>query len=354
VTAQAPVDYDVLLIGTGPPMLLRGLAMAEAGRRVVFVDEADCIGGSWKVRTVFGLGPVEVGVHLIENRPHLTRTFESLFGDGGLGRGAQDFGLVRGRRIPMPLARVLLYGLVAGKSALRARTEKALHSLRNLALAARFLRVPFVYPNGGTAALLLTLAGRLDAAGARILLGRRVRGVRVLADGVEADADGGTIAGRHLVMSSRAHAPIAGAEALWSTCETMRTYSYVLLMSGSPALFGGYVEVIGDRLIKRARNVGGFVEPRLPDDRTLLVVQLRRPPDGIDDLPQAIRARLADLGLVAPEAEVVAAAADHVDLRTLPGASLDRIAAAHGRRVTVLRTVDLGDQHHPLGSAAAG
>ena len=70
--------YDAVLIGTGPPMLLEGLWRAEAGQRVVFVDRASEIGGSWRTPAVLGHRNVELGVHLIENRPHLNALLKNL------------------------------------------------------------------------------------------------------------------------------------------------------------------------------------------------------------------------------------------------------------------------------------
>src|SRR5689334_9279330 len=107
---------DVVLIGTGPPMLLEGLALAERGRRVIFVDRASEIGGCWRTPSLLGHSNVEVGVHLIENRPNLNAVMESLLGSQGLTRHPPDFALVVGRRFPLRPARVVLYGLVGGKA----------------------------------------------------------------------------------------------------------------------------------------------------------------------------------------------------------------------------------------------
>ena len=136
--------YDVLLIGTGPPMLFEGLVLAEAGAHVVFVDRGDVLGGSWRTPDVLGFADVEVGVHLIENRPHLNQLFHALMGLEELTIGTPDFALIRGKRIAMRPARVALYGLVTAKNMLKLNRERAVHSLVNMASAARHLSLPLI------------------------------------------------------------------------------------------------------------------------------------------------------------------------------------------------------------------
>lgn len=339
---------DILLIGTGPPMLLHGLSLAEAGYRVIFVDAADRIGGAWKTRTVFGFRHVEAGVHLIENRAYLNRAFENLLGPDRLVRGPPDFGLAFGRRVPMPLARIALYGLVAGKSVLRGRHEKALHSLRNLGLSMRYAGLPLVYPAGGAAEIFAAAADRLARAGARFRFETCIQRVLIDGDRVAAITADDTLRARHLVMSSRAHAPIAGLEPLWTNCERVTTHSYMLHLAGSPVPFSGYVEVVGDTTIKRARNVTGFARPRPPPGEALLTVQLRRAPDEREHVGIAICQRMAELCLLDPAAQLLDIAGDEVALATLSNTALRRIATAHPSRVTVLRTVDLGDRAYDV------
>lgn len=154
-------------------------------------------------------------------------------------------------------------------------------------------------------------------------------------------------------MSSRAHAPIAGLESLWAGCERVTTYSYMLHVAGPPVRFEGYVEIIGDELIKRARNVTGFARPRPPPGEALLTVQLRRPPEEPERVGTAICRRMAKLDLLDPAAGLLGIAADRVDLVTLGNAALTRIATAHPGQVTTLRTVDLGDHSYDVQPASA-
>jgi len=154
-------SYDVLLVGTGPPMLFEGLAFAQNGARVVFVDRATDLGGSWRTPDVLGFSDVEVGVHLIENRPHLNRLFHVLMGADELSIGTPDFAVLKGRRVPMRSARVLLYALVSAKNLLKLKLERVWHSLKNSASALRHISLPLIYPRAGIASFLKRLEERL-------------------------------------------------------------------------------------------------------------------------------------------------------------------------------------------------
>ncbi|WP_276946831.1 hypothetical protein [Haematobacter massiliensis] len=345
--------YDALLIGTGPPMLFQALALAEAGARVILVDAAAHPGGSWHLPEVLGYRSVEVGVHLIENRAYIHRVIENLLPEQEILRDTPDFGLWRGRRIPMRLARVLLHGLVAGKSALGGKGEKTRHALANTGLALRHLPLPILYPRRGYGAIMAAALARLDAAGARVVQNARIERLHVSASGVLADTAQGPIRARRLVMSSRAHAPITGMEALWQECQRIRTFSAVLHLEGPPPDFAGYVEVIGHRVVKRARNVTAFAVPGVAPGQSLVTVQFRNDPRIADPAALGGEARdgLVRLGLLSPESRLLGTHRDDFDLATLPAHALAAIEARYPDRVTVLRTVDLGDQAYAVGPA---
>ncbi len=79
-------------------------------KRVLFssaVIKGDCpVRNIRKIRCMLGFSDVEVGVHLIENRPHLKRLCHVLMGKDALTIGTEDFAVLRGKRVPMRSARV--------------------------------------------------------------------------------------------------------------------------------------------------------------------------------------------------------------------------------------------------------
>lgn len=343
-------NYDVLLVGTGPPMLFEGLALAQAGAQVVFVDRATDLGGSWRTPNVMGFAKVEVGVHLIENRPHLNRLFQALMGKDALSIGTPDFAVLLGRRVPMRIARVLLYALVAAKNALKLNRERVWHSLRNAGSALRHVSLPLIYPQAGIAGFLECLEERLLEEGADFRMGQELRSVEIAPTGVTAILDGAQITVKRLVMSSRAHSPIKGNEALWRGVNPVQVCSVVLHLK-SPALsFSGYVEIIGDSVLKRVRDVAPFVDPRLPPGEALITVQLRHDPGDLADGPlvEVVFRKLIALKLLEPHVQCLALHRDFVPLGTLSSQALSEIERRFPEQVTVLRTVDLGDQIYQL------
>jgi hypothetical protein len=340
--------FDTLLIGTGPPMLFEGLSLAAKGQRIIFVDRASEIGGSWRTPAVLGYRNVEVGVHLIENRPHLNALLERLLGAGALVRHPPDFGLILGRRVPIRPARVLLYALAAVKALVKGRRERASHALRNSLSGLVHSRAPLIYPAEGFGAVLDALTCRLNAAGAEFRFNTVVDRVEVTKHGIVAATDQGALLARRLVMSSRAHAPIVGVEQLCMSATTTVVHSLVMKAIDSEVGFDGYVEVIGDEILKRARNISRFTVPRPPAGTVMIVAQLRRPLDQLDDreLSAELLTRMRRLKLLGPRGVIAGIVRDEVTLNTLTKARATRIARLYPSQVTVLRTVDLSDRVH--------
>lgn len=342
--------YDVLLIGTGPPMLFEGLALAETGARVLFVDRALDIGGSWRTPEVLGFRNVEVGVHLIENRPQLNRLFHVLLGAEGLTIDTPDFAVIRGKRVSMRIARIGLYTLVTVKNLLKLKWERSCHSLTNAAAATRYVHVPLIYPKAGIGCVLKCLQAQLQATGATFQMGQELLSIEVTSDGIKGRLADRSISANHLIMSSRAHCPITGHEPRWQDVNSVRVCSVVLHLKTPPLSFTGYAEIIGDPVLKRVRDVAPFVSPEVAPGEALITVQLRHDPGDLADAPlvDMILSKLQDLNLLEDSASCVALHRDFVRLGTLPNQVLSEIEAEYCDQITVLRTVDLGDQVYRL------
>ncbi len=342
-------QLEVALIGTGPPMLLEGMIRAHAGQKVIFIDQASGLGGSWKCPDILGHKGVEVGVHLIENRPHLNRVFEALIPPPDRNDGALDFGLWNGRRIPMNYARIALYGGIAGRNLFKGKLDRVWHSMKNAGEAMRYRNLSFIYPKRGMAHVLTMMQTRLMALGADFHFKHRVTEIDVTGEKVEVLTDQGRISVDHLVMSSRAHAPIIGFEPVWTRANRTSITSVALKVTGPAPLFDGYVEIINDPVLKRVRNLTGFAEPACSTETALIVVQLRRTID--ETPPKDILEYLTTLGLLERETAILEHFVDEVQLDTLRDSDLDGIETAFPKNISVLRTVDLGDSrfdHKPM------
>ncbi len=336
--------YDAVLIGTGPPMLFEGLARARAGERIIFIDQTEELGGSWTCKTLFGYSNIEVGVHLIENRPDINQLIRAILPETEIAQSTGDFGMIAGRRIPMRLARVILYGGIAGRAAFELRGDRIRHAIRHTASATRNLGHPLIYPKRGIAALLRALETELAHRGATFQMDCAIERL-TLDDRVTAHTTRGPVNAHHLVMSSRAHAPIETQAPLWDNIpDTTVTTAVLHLENPVPVAPQGYAEIINDAALKRVRNVTPFADPAVPDGQTLLAVQVRQALT--DRTPERILAELQRLKLIAPGTTIRAIHYDAVGLNTLPETALQKIETVFGSKVTVLRTVDLSDQKY--------
>lgn len=348
---QPDQSYDALIIGTGPPVLFEGLRRAESGQKVAFVDRAQTVGGSWRTGQMLDHDGVELGVHLIENRAHLNAAFTALLGSDGLASEGQDFGMIFDRRINMRLTRLLLYAMVGGKAALGGRREQALHSAWQTQASTVGLASPFVYPKGGFAAALNALSERLQKAGADMKMGREAVQAQITPEGVVLHTDTSNLYAKELVISSRAHVPIQGLEPLWKDTVRSAYQGLTLRLAGPKPHFDGYIEFLGDPILKRVRRLWARPLTTSASQDWLLAVQLRN--GALPDLPreqagQRVLARLRKARLIAPGCRLIGAQETTLYVSTLPARHLKTIATTYPERVSVLRTVDLSDRRLPL------
>ena len=228
-------------------------------------------------------------------------------------------------------------------------------TMRNSASALMCSRVPLVYPKGGFGAVLNALNERLVASGAIFSFDTELYRVAINGNAVVVQTDRGEIISRQLVMSSRAHAPIDGLEHLWSDVTPKIVSSLIMRIAHGEPTFDGYVEIFGDRLLKRVRNVSKFAVPRPHTDTAIVAIQLRARLNQLSDeaLSVEVLSRMQRLGLFGSCSVAHEIARQEVTLRTLSGASLANIARRYPRRVSVLHTVDLSDRIHPLHTVSA-
>lgn len=322
-------------------MLFRGLRLAEAGRRVLFVDAGDRIGGGWRTTEAFGVSGVETGVHLFENRPGSNRALRSLFdpeeltvdhGHGQLGR----------TRMSLRHARSLLYAGLVARSLRRGSAERARHSMHQLGATFRYRTLPLLYPKAGVAEMFGRLEARLCGREARFMFETRVTSIDVRPQGVVLHLeDGGVLDAEILVFSSRAHTPVIGREAMWQSLEPKTVTNLILAVPDDGVRFRGYVEVFANPVLKRVRRFAGA----LPPDRSILTVQAR----SSDPSAASIMAELGRLGLVRPGLAAEQAQVERVSFSTLDTKPAQELARSSGGRLQFLRTVDFSDEDHSPG-----
>ena len=333
---------DVAVLGTGPLALIEGLRLAEAGRKVTFLDRGDQIGGSWTSPDILGFGGVEVGVHLIENRARVNDWMEQTIGFKNLITGnGLDFGVIKGKRLSITTTRIVLHSLVALNALRRGHWGSARRISLSAARAILQYRRDVLYPKGGMRQLLGSLVNALEMQGAEIHLNTPVERVSSMADGVTLHGDGWQAQAEKLVMFSRAHAPIEGMADWEAGIRAGDCHSLILHLGGAHPAFDGYVEIIGDALLKRVRNVGHFARPMPQGDESLICAQLRAPMN--NESGAEVLARLAALNLVPEHTHIIARHEDVVPLATLTPRAQRAINRRFNPRIEVLESTDFAD-----------
>ena len=341
MSAPVPAGESVICLGTSPAMLFEGLRRARGGAKVTFLDRAEAIGGGWRTRDLFGFTGVEVGAHLFENRPDTLALLRSVLRQEELAVDEAGSGLFGTRRIPLRAARALLYGGLTAKAAARRDREGLAHSARNLAAAAAGRKLPLVYPQGGVAPLLARLFTLLEEAGATLRFGVEVARIEARGGCVAALLDEEEVRADRLILSSRAHAPVAGLEEHWAGLRRSTVESLVMLLDPQTYRFSGYVEVFSNPIIKRARRLD------IVDDtgaRPLAVFQLRGGEGDAAERARTVLAEAARLGLVKAGAAPLALHRDTMTYATLSLRLMKRIERHGGGRIEAIRTVDFSDQ----------
>jgi phytoene dehydrogenase-like protein len=335
--------HDVIGVGTSPLMLMRAARLAEAGSRVVLIDRATRLGGGWAVGDVLGFSNVELGVHLLENRPELYRELSRVL-DGGL---AEDpcATLLKGRMLPMRAARAAFHAGVGLNSLRRLAPDRARRSFTSAWRAVLNARRDFLYPVGGAAQIIEAMAARLRRAGGEIRLGEEVVAASIEAVGVRCETSSGARAAERLLVSSRACPPlwVLGAK-LSSEVEVSSVYSTILRFRTTEAMDRSYVEIVGDSTLKRVRDLVPLVRPRPDADERVWCVQRRAagPADAWAD-GQEILNHLVRLGLAAQGSTLVAAHKSDVRLVTVTDRGLEKMSRAAEGKLEVLRTTDFAD-----------
>lgn len=70
-------QFDAIVIGTSPLMILEALRLDGLGQRVVLLDRASVIGGAWHVTDLGGFTGVETGCHYFERHPEAYSVIET-------------------------------------------------------------------------------------------------------------------------------------------------------------------------------------------------------------------------------------------------------------------------------------
>lgn len=322
---------------------MRASRLAEQGRRVAVMDRALSVGGAWATADVLGFRNVEIGVHLLENRPSLYRAIADL--DGLNMQRDPCVALLNGRMLPMSSARILFHCGVGANSLRRGAVDRARRSFQSARRAACHVTDSFYYPCGGAARLVAGLAARLRASGGQIHLGEEIHRVDIQHGGVQCHTSTGTVSASMLLASSRALPPLwlQGSRQAPQADQT-RVFNAVLHIRSPAGLKSSYVEILGDKHLKRVRDVGRLTDPPPTPGESLLCVQYRDPKRVTrEGLGPYLTKHLVRLNLIDPRAEVLGVHTSETRLTTVTDAALTDLERRAASALQLLRTTDFAD-----------
>ena len=325
-------------------MLMRALALAEAGDRITIVDRAKVVGGSWTTPPLVGLDSVECGVHLLENRPRFYALLRRL--GVRLERDEMCSMVWRSRRFRMASSRGLFHALVALNAARRGQLDRcsrvaisAMRSIFNIGTG-------FEYPAAGCRELHERLTQELACHAVRPMLGIEVQRIAVDKAGVRCETSAGVINADRVAIGSRAHAPLfINIREVKSSIEHDRVVSLVLRGFDPERPRYSYVELLHDPHLKRVRDVTQYCAPQVADNEFVLCAQLRASGEQMfaADGTNAIAKYLEDLGFLSAQARLSDSAVNAYEFETITDASLLEVERRGLGRIIAVRTTDFAD-----------
>lgn len=334
-----------VIIGTSPSMLIHALALVEAGDDVTIVDRANAPGGAWITPPLVELDSVESGVHLLENRPRFYDMLRRLGIE--LKRDTLCEARWRRRRLDMAPARVLFHSMVAVNALRRGQIDQFRRIAFSAARGAIHLKTPFQYPPTGCRALHEHLTQALACHGVTPFMNTEITLIEVDSDaGVFCSTPETGISADRVLIGSRAHAPlIINQRKIIPLFEDNNIVTLVLRGEDVQRNLVSYVELMGDPLLKRLRDVSLFCLPRLDAHEFVFSVQLRASGEKLlaSSGPKAVVDYLVKLKLLSEAVRLSHSAICNYPYQTITDSGLRTIERRARGRVLGVRTTDFAD-----------
>ena len=344
-------ETEVVLVGTSPLMMIRALDQHARGRRVTVVQRDHHFGGAWYTQDVWSWKSLEMGSHVVRNRPEAYRFFEDVLGIELSPPEGLEFGFVGGRRFALPQYRMKNALKSLWGDARKLRFGALGGSLPGTLRIARSLRIPFQYPLQGCVAIVERLAAMLRDTGIDVRCGVEVKEIEVAEDrrGGVCHTSDGPLRFEQVVIGQNAHCPLrVGNEPFPVEVRTKHTSNVLLHLSGRRLQRFMYFELRADRLLRRVRNIGVYLKPPIEEPEMVVVAHLNRKAYEAADSDEACAAavveRLVELGVVEASTRLVDFEFDHMQMNKIENAEMARIAAALSPAVVPMRTWDLGEE----------
>ncbi len=323
-SSQTPDHYDVVILGTSPMSMIAALAEQAGGKRVLMVDGAESVGGTWKVTELLGYSNVELGCHELD----AIRPVYKLLEDLGIPLSVMEPQPVFVSVEPSYFPRRLvfhhrwvreLHDVIAGKSnydlywvdkhSVKSRLRAAMRAGRQASRALRGISHPAKYPPNGAMDIVQRLDDLARNLGveircstwlSNIVIDRDANLVRFKLNNVET-----TASKMHLTSSSNV-GPIADGEetidlAPFDTC----WQTLYLSLHDCPKPPFTYTVFTNPKLLQRASDLSRYAVPsqETPNARLIALTIDEKAPESEETAIEALR-QMKEMKLINPEARL--------------------------------------------------
>ncbi len=336
--AEVSSDFDYVLVGSGPLMLLEAIHLDAQGSTVLIVDEQAQIGGAWRSLMIHGFADVENGVHYLTPNSVAMRFLEDVLGvPVAVVKGKYRYLSIAGRlvRVPYdsPISKALT-SVLEGRSILNVAKDVVYN---------RAIFSPSMYFTGGSPSLLLQLESLVKASGVKIVFSTRIHAASYHGNGtVEVDLGHRSLLTKRLVISHGTKIPsYSGARGKVQIEELdLRRPAAHIIVSRRSSL--GITECIftKDRIVKYVHDVTRFSHPTSAMTPGFCVLTAAFQPM-VEPSPQVLKYAidlLTRAGLLTNESEVQETIWHDINLPTLSDAHLSQISQEFEGTITCLLT----------------
>ena len=325
-TANGASHYDVVVVGTSPMCVIAALAERADGKRVLMVDGAEEVGGTWKTTELLGYSNVELGCHELD----AIRSVYQLFDHLGIPMGVMDpqpaYISVEPRYFPKRLLyhqRWIreLYDVLTGRSnfdlhwvdpnSLKSRIRAFLRVGRQASRSLRGLNRPAMYPPNGAIDIVRRLDELAREAGVEIrcetwlsevAIDRSDNLVRFKLNGADTTANA-----VHLTSSSNVGPIQDGSERIEMSPAGNCWQTLYLSLHDCPKPPFSYTVFTNPKLLERASDLSRYAVPsqETPDARLIALTIQETAPETEETAVEALR-QLKAMGLINAEARLEA------------------------------------------------
>ncbi len=364
-------DFDAIIVGSSPILLLEALYLSSQGERVAIFESKDRLGGAWYTKPLWGMSSVEVGCHYIDKGTHNYAFLEKFLGielkptprhtrlniDSERRAAMRQAPLTAKRKIRNFLESLLANKLIVvdrwnfHSSVTKQKIKPIIQS------CVRLLRAkPYMYPVQGCLEMLNALNAKIEASGIPVFSSTSVDSVEIDDDGSRATCCVGdrvyrsesVITGQNLNLDVSVNGePLSIEKDLYGGPENLdEGYVHVVFqVVGEKKHPFAYIDLHHANGVRRVQDVTPFSKFDPSDVEFQLLICCHILKEGFDTFgePARILEHLVTLDLLKPGARMLEYYVDaYPTVGCIPNEQLAQLEKTLPKALKIMRTFDLG------------